>query len=454
MKSSAGFSRNSDGLDSRTIRKVGFLKFSRKHTLFAVVVLGAGLVLLLVSSLRMSDENTALESEQKPLEVQLPMGPPIPDELKVKWSEDEFPRNSNLRDVLTPYGFTPQDIHKLIEQTRKVHNLNRVVAGHRYAVELSSNGRFRSFEYDIDESHFLVVRPSAEGYDAEIREKDFQTNVLHLAGRIEDNFWNSIVEQGESGQLAMSMHELLQWDVDFTAIQPDDSYRAILEKEFYGGHFVKYGAIRVLEFTHGGRTFYAFRFPDPKTGKAHYFDADGKSLKKAFLKVPFKYDYRISSGYSVSRFHPVLGRRRPHLGVDFAAPAGTPVLASASGRVVFAGWKGENGRLVEIRHPNGYVTYYLHLSKILVKAGQSVAQGDRIGRVGSSGLTTGPHLDYRIRDRHGHFLNPRKWVAFPSDKGVSPGQMKDFIAVRDELLRQLDRIPAEEGTPRGVAVAG
>lgn len=436
------------------MRKVEVLKRSRRYVLTAVATLLVGWALLVVGSMWMESGDAPVDSPKNQAEIRLPMGPPIPDELKVKRIEDEFPRNSNLRDVLTPYGFTPQDIHTLIEQTRDVHNLNRVVAGHHYAVEVAANGQFRSLEYDIDEGRYLVVRPSADGYDAEVRDRVFQTTVLELTGRIQDNFWNSIVEQGESGRLAMSMHELLQWDVDFTAMQPDDSYRAILEKQFYGGDFVKYGAIRVLEFTHGGRTFYAFRFADPKTGKAHYFDADGKSVKKAFLKVPFKYDYRISSGYSASRLHPVLGTRRPHLGVDFAAPVGTPVLASAGGRVIFAGWKGGNGRLVEIRHPNGYVTYYLHLSKILVKAGQSVAQGDRIGRVGSSGLATGPHLDYRIRDRHGHFLNPRKWVAFPSDKGVGPNQMKDFIAVRDELLRQLDRIPTDQETPRGVAVAG
>ncbi len=431
------------------------MKFRKVYLLYAGAILFVVLGLLwLVVSLRIAPSAVATESAQRPTTIQLPMGPPIPDELKVKRIEDEFPRNSNLRDVLAPYGFTPQDIHQLIEQTRDVHNLNRVVAGHRYAVELSPGGQFRGFEYDLDEARYLVVRPVAGRYEAEIRQRIFETSVVQLAGRIQDNLWNSIVEQGESGQLAMSMHELLQWDVDFTAIQPDDSYRAILEKQFFEGDFVRYGPIRALEFAHGGRTFYAFRFEDSKSGKAAYFDADGKSVKKAFLKVPFKYDYRISSGFSASRLHPVLGTRRPHYGVDFAAPTGTPVLASASGRVIFAGWKGGNGRLVEIRHPNGYVTYYLHLSKILVKSGQSVAQGDRIGRVGSTGLASGPHLDYRIRDRRGHFLNPKKWVAFPSDTGVRKEEMKDFIAVRDRLMRQLDRIPVERQSPPGVAVAG
>ncbi|MFZ0426632.1 MAG: peptidoglycan DD-metalloendopeptidase family protein [Acidobacteriota bacterium] len=431
-----------------------FLKISPRLLVagLAALVVIAG---VLVVSLRWrAGVESPSDSPAPRVEIRLPMGPPLPDELKVTRIEKEFPRNSNLRDVLVPYGFTPQDIHQLIEQTRDVHNLNRVTAGHRYAIDLSANGRFREFEYDLDESRYMVVRPTVDGYEAEIEQRIFKTSVVELAGRIQDNLWNSIVEQGESGQLAMSMHELLQWDIDFTAIQPDDSFRALLEKQYYEGDFVRYGAILALEFNHGGRSFYAFRFEDGGPGQAHYFDSDGKSVKKAFLKVPFKYDYRISSGFSASRLHPVLGTRRAHYGIDFAAPSGTPVLASASGRVIFAGWKGANGNLIELRHPNGYRTYYLHLSKILVKAGQSVSQGDRIGLVGQTGLASGPHLDYRVQDRSGRFLNPKKWVALPSDKSVSPERMKEFIAVRDGLLRQLERVPIDEESPAGVAVAG
>ena len=430
------------------------MKLTGKQVLWAGGTLIFALALAAVTWFVLGPWTGPDRSAPRQVTIRLPMGPPIPDELKVERIEEAFPRNSNLRDVLAPYGFTPQDIHKLIVQTRDVHNLNRVVAGHRYSIERTPDGQFRRFEYDIDETRYVVVRPSTDGYEAELKERVFDTSVVELSGRIQDNLWNSIVEQGESGQLAMSMHELLQWDVDFTAIQPDDSYRAILEKQSYHGDFVRYGAIRALEFTHGGREFYAFRFEDPKSGKARYFDADGKSVKKAFLKVPFKYDYRISSGFSFSRLHPVLGSRRAHLGVDFAAPAGTPVLASASGRVLFAGRKGANGNLVQIRHPNGYVTYYLHLSKILVRAGQSVGQGDRIGRVGATGLASGPHLDYRIRDRHGRFLNPKKWVALPSDTGVNPAQMEEFIAVRDRLLEQLQQIGVDSQSPQGIAVAG
>jgi murein DD-endopeptidase MepM/ murein hydrolase activator NlpD len=386
--------------------------------------------------------------------VRGPMGPPIPPQFQVERTEDRFPAQSTLRDLLAPRGFSPQDIHQLITDTRGDYDLNRVQAGHRYAFECFGDGRFKQFEYDIDESRYLTVWRDDDGYESEIRERVFDTQTVQISGRIKDSFWNALIAEGESGQLVMSIHELLQWDVDFTAIQPDDSFKAIFEKSYYQGEFVKYGEIHALEFTHGGRAFFAFKFDDPKTGKARYYDQDGKGVKKAFLKVPFKYDYRISSGFSYSRLHPVLGKKRPHYGIDYAAPTGTPVLASAAGRVVSAGWNGGSGKMVKLRHPNGYYTFYLHLSKILVKAGTSVAQGDRIGLVGSTGLATGPHLDYRIQDRQGRFLNPKKYVALPSETGLPDELMKEFIAVRDAYMRQLEEIPSREIVPRGVAVAG
>lgn len=237
----------------------------------------------------------------------------------------------------------------------------------------------------------------------------------------------------------MSVYEPMQWDVDFFALQPGDTFKVYLEKRFCEGEFLGYGKVKAISFFHGGRDFYAFLFKNPETGRSTYFDYDGKGVKKAFLKAPFKYDHRISSNFSYSRLHPVHKVRRPHYGVDYAAPRGTPVLASASGRVVDARYKGANGNYVKLRHPNGYHTYYLHLSKILVKAGQSVSQGDRIGLVGSTGVATGPHLDYRILNDRGKWLNPRKMVALPSETGVSKSAMPSFIEVRDSFLGKLNQ---------------
>jgi len=419
-------------------------------SLTAAVVVGGFLTLFFVDSGKVDfgdEEGFALKDGDF-------FGPNVPLEYRVERVEGQFPPNSTLQDFLLDHGFTPYDIHQLIQGTKDVHDLNRVDAGHRVVIETFGDGRFRKLEYDVDDEKCLVVTSSGDQYSAEMRQRELHTAQERVFGRISESLWNTLISLGETPGLIMGIIDVMQWDVDFTAIQPNDSFKVVFEKKYHEGEFVKYGEIQSLQFHHGGRDFYAFLFEDPVTGKKKYYDYDGKGVKKAFLKVPFKFDYRISSGFSHSRFHPVVKKRMPHYGVDYAAPHGTPVLASASGRVVFAGWKGANGRLVKIRHPNRYVTYYLHLSKILVKSGQSVAQGQAIGRVGATGRTTGPHLDYRIQDKRGRFINPKKYVALPSDTGVSKKHMDEFIAVRDTYLRQLDQIPEQERTFGNPSVAG
>jgi murein DD-endopeptidase MepM/ murein hydrolase activator NlpD len=381
-------------------------------------------------------------------------GPEVPLELRIERFEGVFPPNSTLQDLLLQYEFDSQQIHQLILETKEVHNLNKVKAGNGYLIERFENGPFRKFRYDIDDESAMIVDFRDGHYEASVLRRQLRTDVVQFSAGIEGNLWNTLINRGESGLLTMNIFELMQWDIAFTAVQPYDSFKLIYEKKFDRDEFIKYGVIHALVFNHEGKNFYAFRFKDPVSGKQKYYDFKGKNVKKAFLKIPLQADYRISSGFSYSRLHPVLRRRLPHYGVDYAAPRGTPVLASAAGKVVFAARKGGNGNLVKIRHANGYTTYYLHLSKILVRKGQYVDQGHRIGRVGATGIATGPHLDYRIQTRSGKFINPRKFVALPTDKGVDPKHMEDFIAVRDAFLLQLDSIPNENPQTHDLAVAG
>lgn len=381
-------------------------------------------------------------------------GPAVPLEFDVKRVEGRFAANSTLQDLLLQYQFTLQDIHQLMIDTKDVHDLNKVKAGNRFVIEHYGSGRFRSFRYEIDDESSVEVGYGDGKYVTSVMRRELETVVDQLSCEIEGSLWNTLVRRGESGLLTMNIFELMQWDIAFTAVQPYDSIRIIFEKKYDGDEFIKYGDILALVFNHEGKDFYAFRFEDPVSGKLKYYDLEGKNVKKAFLKIPLKADYRISSGFSYSRLHPVSGRRLPHYGVDYAAPRGTPVLASASGKVTFAGRKGGNGNLVKIRHANGYITYYLHLSKILVRSGQYVDQGHRIGTVGATGIATGPHLDYRIQNQQGKFINPRKFVALPTDKGVDPKYMEDFIAVRDIFLRQLNSISDEVPQAVDLAVAG
>ncbi len=371
------------------------------------------------------------------------MGPPVPPSYDVIRTEGEFGRDSNLRDVFMEQGFTPQELHYLVEDTKDVYDFNRVQSGASYSLEKFADGRFRRLLYNVNREKYVVVVRNGESFQAMAVERPVETREVFIEGVILTSLWDTIVAQGESGELVMAIYEPMQWDVDFFALQPGDTFKVILEKKFCEGEFLGYGEVQAINFYNGGKDFHAFLFRNPATGKSSYFDYDGKGVKKAFLKAPFKYDHRISSNFSHSRLHPVHRVRMPHYGVDYAAPTGTPILASASGRVVESRYKGANGNYIKIRHPNGFYTYYLHLSKLLVRSGESVSQGQRIGLVGATGVATGPHLDYRILDNRGSWLNPRKMVALPSETGVQQDAMPSFLAVRDAFIQRLNQAGGE-----------
>jgi murein DD-endopeptidase MepM/ murein hydrolase activator NlpD len=226
------------------------------------------------------------------------------------------------------------------------------------------------------------------------------------------------------------------WDIDFhTDIQKGDSFRLLVEKKYLDGKFVKYGSILASEIKNDGKIFSAISFQE-KGGTLGYYAADGQSLKKSFLKSPLKFA-RITSQFSLARLHPILKIVRPHLGVDYAAPIGTPVIAVGSGTVEFTGMRGGNGNMVRLRHSGHLETLYLHLSRIAVHAGAQVAQGEVIGYVGASGHATGPHLDFRVIQR-GQFVNPTKLIVPPTPP-VSSSSFPSFVAVRDELQSQLEK---------------
>ncbi len=307
--------------------------------------------------------------------------------------------------------------------------------------------------YEINDEEYLSVEYDTDHYVASRITRDFEIETEEIYGEIRYSLWDSLVSRGESPQLVESLVDILRWDISFIAIQPGDSFKLIVEKKFLEGQFVKYGEVSSVQFNHRNKTFYAFLFEHPGRNKKAYYDENGNAVKKAFLKVPFTFDPRITSGFSHSRYHPILRRRRPHLGVDYGAPTGTPVLASARGKVIFAGTSGGNGKLVKIRHINDLVTSYAHLSRIRVRAAQRVAQGDVIGNVGSTGFSTGPHLDYRIQDRRGKFLNPLKFASPPA-KPVDSRHWKEFAVVRDALTRRLESISKNEPSLNQTAAVG
>jgi murein DD-endopeptidase MepM/ murein hydrolase activator NlpD len=320
-------------------------------------------------------------------------------------------RGETLASVLAAH-VSAAFVEQLLRSALPLYDLARITAGRPFGITLGSDGLLRGFSYGIDELQTLRVVRKSDTLRAEIVRREYDTRVSLVSGAIESSLFGAIEELGEGDQLALDLADIFAWDVDFnTEIQSGDSFRALVEKQYLDGQLVRYRRIRAAEFVRGGRVLRAFRHEG--AAGVGYYDPEGRSLRKAFLRSPLRFT-RISSRFSNSRLHPILRVRRPHLGVDYAAPAGTPVHAAADGLVVLAGWLGGYGKTVRLRHANGYETLYGHLSRITVVRGRRVAQGTVLGAVGATGLATGPHLDYRMV-RSGRFVDPLRLQMPPAE---------------------------------------
>jgi hypothetical protein len=399
----------------------------------AVAVAGLGLLFLYAFS-SSGDRADVPEMEICHFEVEKP---------PLERVERVIAPRSTLQEILLDLGFTHSAIHYLVQDVKPVYDLSRVMPGHRFAIERFGDGTFHGLEYHIDDEEYLRVRHESDRYIGSLHRHDFEVVIRELYGEVERSLWETLVAQGEGPQLIESLHQILQWDIDFTAIWPKESFKLIVEKKYLDGEFVKYGEVLAVQFVNRVGSYYAFLFENPQS--RGYYHENGGGVRRPFLRAPFAFDRRITSRFSHSRYHPILKERRPHLGVDYGAPRGTPVLASADGSVIFSGRKGGFGNLVRVRHPNGYVTAYAHLSRMDVRRGQRVKQGERIGRVGSTGLSTASHLDYRVQNRSGKYINPKELAALPSDRGVEKEYWNQFELLRDELMERLASIP--EGEP-------
>jgi len=341
----------------------------------------------------------------EPVVSQVSVSPAPAEPPPFKVSREIVKKGQTLSDILSKYDFTRADIHQLTEDIQPVLNMKKIIAGHEMRLYSDVAGKVQSIEYNVDDSRYVVITPQGGYFQASIKEFSFETKISWIGATIEDNPINAVQQRNEQVQLALSMAEIFAWDIDFyTELRKGDSFRMAFEKKFLDGKFSGYGEILATEFICQDKTFQAFRFVYPDTKKADYFDAGGKSLRKEFMKSPLPYA-RITSRFSYSRLHPIHKVYRAHYGVDYGAPVGYPVRATADGTVTFAGWNGASGRMLRIRHKNSYETMYLHLQQILVKVGDRVSGGQDIGTVGSSGESTGPHLDYRIKQGVS-YINP------------------------------------------------
>ena len=344
------------------------------------------------------------------------VAPPPPEPALVEEKILVTPR-ATLADLLKRRGFTDREIHDLRESVKPVYDLGKIRAGQEIRLAARADGPWQRLEYDVDETQYLVVSRKGDGIEAEMKYVPVEFRTAFVSGVIEDSLIAALNAAGEEDSLAIDLVErCFGWDIDFnTDLRKGDSFRVFVEKRYLDGRFAGYRDILAAEFVNEGRVFRAFRYTYPDTKASDYFDEAGGSRRKDFLRSPIKFA-RITSRFTSSRFHPIHKIYRPHFGVDYAAPIGTPIQATADGTVTFAGRDGAAGNAVKMTHKNAYGTAYLHLSRFGpgVRKGAVLKGGDIVGYVGSTGDSTGPHLDYRIY-YHGSPVNPLGHKFKPAD---------------------------------------
>lgn len=304
--------------------------------------------------------------------------------------------------------FTPQEMAEITSKIKK--DIKGFVLRPGMKLTLEKDKVLLNAAIDKD----VIIEKLADGtatVTVNIYEHDMMNVVVR--GTIENNLFEAMYKAGEDAELAANLASIFEWEIDFFKdLRPGDRFVVLVEKKFIKDKYAGYGKILAADFYNQGKLKRAVYYNDGGKNKG-YYNEKGEGLERGFLRVPLNYS-RISSRYSTSRLHPVLGYHRPHYGVDYAAPTGTPVKATASGVVKIKSRTKGNGNYIALRHPNGYETFYLHLNGFnrAIRQGSHVEQGQIIGYVGSTGYSTGPHLDYRIR-KNGKWLNPLKFVATP-----------------------------------------
>jgi murein DD-endopeptidase MepM/ murein hydrolase activator NlpD len=332
----------------------------------------------------------------------------------------------SLYQVLLNHGVQPREVGVLIAASKSLTELKKLKDGELLELFFNRESqRLEKVRYHDMNDQVLAIGRTGRGWVSSRYSKPLIVTPALGRGTIKDSLYQSALDEDIDFELAMALADIFAWDIDFFVdLRPEDHYAFLYEQRFRGGKLIGNGRIRAAHFYNNGTQHRAYYFQVP--GKtADYYDEKGNSLRKQFLKSPLRYS-RISSGFSKRRLHPILKIYRPHPGIDYAAPTGTPVVAVGDGRVISRRWKNGYGRFIAIRHNSRYITTYGHLSRYVskVKKGASVKQGQVIGYVGASGLATGPHLDFRMK-KDGRFVNPLR-LRFPAARPVASENLAAF----------------------------
>jgi len=347
-----------------------------------------------------------------------------------------FP-NQFLSDILLGYDIPLKKIFELELKAKDVFSVRNIRAGKKYAIVRSDSCAAADyFVYEPDPFRY-VVYDLRDSIDVQIIEREITTSIETTAGVVRSSLWLSMKEQGLSPVLIEKMEDALAWSIDFYHIQDGDRYKLMFERRYIDGEPVGIGKLMGAYYKNADHEYYAVFYENEEY--AGFYDLEGRPTKKGFLKSPVKAS-RISSSFNMNRLHPILKRRKPHLGTDYAAPYGTPILAVGNGVVTKAGYTKGNGKFVKIKHDKTYSTQYLHMQRFAsgIKPGVHVTQGQVIGHVGSTGLATGPHVCFRFW-KNGRQVNHLK-ENFPPPEPMPKSQLPDFFKSRDHIIEQLDKV--------------
>ncbi|MBA4408441.1 MAG: peptidoglycan DD-metalloendopeptidase family protein [Bacteroidota bacterium] len=342
----------------------------------------------------------------------------------------------NLSEILSKQGILMTKIDEISKKSVLIFDVRKMKVNNPFYFfkNKKDSSKIEYFIYEINKVDYVVFQLS-DSLRIYKEKKPIVTMVKTASGVITSSLWNAMAAQALDRELIMNLSEIYQWSIDFFGIQKGDKFRIIFEEDFVYGKSIGTGRIFAAQFVHAKEDFYAFHFT--QNNEESYFDDKGKSLKKAFLKAPLKFN-RISSQFSNARFHPVLKIYRPHHGVDYAAPTGTPVLSIGDGTIVAKAYQAAGGgNYLKVKHNSLYTTSYMHLSKFAqgIGVGKRVRQGEVIGYVGTTGLSSGPHLDFRVF-MNGSPVNPLT-IKSPPTEPVFEKNMKEYTALKDSMMTRL-----------------
>jgi murein DD-endopeptidase MepM/ murein hydrolase activator NlpD len=355
-------------------------------------------------------------------------------------AEGVITRGRNLSEMLRADGVSPQVINQIAKALKGHFDFRRAMPGHSYRLILDSAGNPLEFRYQLSPAESFTLTRDRGDFKVAREEDQLEARSTRIAGIITSTLYQSITNLGEDGSLARDFADIFAWDVDFQrAVRPGDAYQILYERLYrnVGGRetYVRPGRILAARFQGKSGDHTAVYFASGR-GRGGYYRPDGSSVEGEFLMTPLRHA-RITSKYTSARRHPILKITRPHRGIDYAASIGTPVMAVADGTVIARSWAGGNGNLVKVKHQNGYVSSYAHLSRYAdgLRVGDRVEQKQVIGYVGQTGLATGPHVCFRIQ-RYGNYVDP-SGLRMPAGVPITKDQVPTFRATRDLRLAEL-----------------